>query len=280
VDQVLDEFLRAPFSRYNSYMLTAHGASAKEVLNAQYILEQIPGIGMSKIQARNTVMSVKISEYLDEISRTGIMPVTGAIRLVKGEHGETTFRIDEAAVYRNHKLAGFLTEPEVRMLLCLKGRGERIKVTAQAQPRTEGYKGTIGCEIRRTSVQIHTANRNGKPEATVRFKAIGVVVENDTKLDLTKNVELVNRLLTEETRKMVSQLIKHVQKDFKVDIFGIGEKIHVQHPYFWRQVKDDWNQRFPDVPIAVEVKFEIDRIGRTQVPAQLEVKETSPAEKD
>jgi spore germination protein KC len=280
VDQVLDQLSRAPFSRYNSFLLTTHGASAKDVLNAQYVLEEIPGVGINKIQARNNVVSVKMSEYVDELSRTGIMPVTGAIRLVKGENGETTFRIDEAAVYRNYRLAGFLSEPETRMLLCLKGKGKRVRLTAWAQPATAGYKGTVGCEIRRSSAKIHTLNNNGKPEVTIHLKASGVMIENDTKLDTSKNMELLNRTLTEELRRMVLQLIRHAQKELKVDIFGIGEKIHVQHPHLWQQVKGDWDRRFPDVPIAVEVDFEIDRTGRTQVPAQLEKKDISPAEKD
>ncbi|WP_240420396.1 hypothetical protein [Paenibacillus periandrae] len=117
VAQVLDKFLRAPVDRYNSFVLTTHGASVKEVLNAKYALENLPGTEMNKIEAHNSGVSIKIGEFMDEISKSGIMPATGAIRLVKDpSSGETTFKIDEAAVYKSNKVVGFLPENETRML--------------------------------------------------------------------------------------------------------------------------------------------------------------------
>jgi spore germination protein KC len=277
LDQVLDEYLRAPFTRYNSFVLTTHGASSKEVLNAIYSLEQIPGIGMFKIQAHNTGVSVKISEFLDEISRSGVVPVTAAIRLVKDANtGETTFRIDEAAVYRNQKLVGFLPENEMKMLQIWKGKAKKITITAQAQPKEEDYKGTIGFRIHKTAVKVKTKNKNGKPEATVTFKITGSVLENDTKLDVSKNLPLVNRVVSDEVHKTATAMVRHVQKEMKSDILGIGEKIHIQHPYLWKQIENDWETIFPDVPIAIEVDLKTDGTGRTTVPAQLKKTDIPP----
>jgi spore germination protein KC len=278
IDQVLDEFTRAPFSHYSNFILTAHGASAKEVLLAKYALERVPTLGMRKLEMQNNGVAVKISDFMDDISQIGIAPVTGAIRLVKDDRGKTTFIIDEAAVYKSSKLVGYLSEPEVRMLQCWKGRCERIKITAQAQPMEEGYKGTIGYDIHKASVQVNTSVHNGKPEVSVKFKAYGVVSENDTKLDLSKNMGLVDRMMTDEVHRMVSKLVHHVQKELNSDILGIGRKLHTQHPSLWKQLENDWENIFPDIPIAIEVDVKVDRIGRTQLPAQFLQKEIPPAQ--
>jgi spore germination protein KC len=277
LDQVVDKFMREPTNRYNSFVLTTHGATVQEVLNAKYALEQIPGTGMSKIQTHDIGVSIQISEFLDDISKSGIMPVTGAIRLVKdASTGETTFRIDEAAVYYHEKLVGFLPENEMRMVQIWKGKGKRIKITAQAQPKEEGYKGTIGFQISKAAVKVKTKNKNGKPEATVAFKITGSALENDTKLDLSKNLPLVNRVVSDEVHKTVTAMVRHVQKEMKSDIFGIGESFHVQHPYLWKQIANDWGTIFPDVPIAIEVDVKTDGTGRTTVPAQLKKKDIPP----
>ncbi|SEC79837.1 Ger(x)C family spore germination protein [Paenibacillus sp. GP183] len=276
VDRVLDEHLRMPISRYNSIVLTTHGASAKEILKAKYSLELIPSIGMTKIQAHDTGVSIKISEYLDEISKSGTMPATGAIRLVKDENGELTFRIDEAAVYEKNKLVGFLPEHEMRMLQFWKGNGARINITVQAQPKKQKYKGTIGFKVERAAVKVKTKILNGKPEVTVKYKVTANVLENDTKLDLTKQMNLLNRLLKDEMHKEVSTMVSHVQKEMKSDIFGIGEKIHTQHPYYWKTIENDWETLFPDVPIAIEVEVNVIHLGRSQVPAHLEKKDMPP----
>ncbi|UUZ79621.1 hypothetical protein LJK88_31550 [Paenibacillus sp. P26] len=120
----MDQLLRAPFLRYNSYILTTHGAEAKEILNAKYALEQIPGIGMTKILAHKNAIPTKIGDFLDAMSKNGIAPITGAIRLDKDASGETIFRIDEATVYHKMKLVGFLPESEMKLLNLWKG-GEK-----------------------------------------------------------------------------------------------------------------------------------------------------------
>jgi spore germination protein KC len=275
VDRFLDEHMRMPNSRSNRIVLTAHGASAKEILKAKYSLEVIPSIGMSKIQA-HTGVSIKISEFLDELSKSGTMPATGAIRLVKDVNGELTFRIDEAAVYAKNKLVGFLPEHEMRMLQLWKGRGARINISVQAQPKKQKYKGTIGLKVERAAVKVKTSILNGKPEVTVTYKISGIVLENDTKLDLTKQMKLLNRLLTDEVHKEVSTMVHHVQKEMKSDIFGIGEKIHAQHPYYWKTIENDWETLFPDVPIDIKVEVNVMHIGRSQVPVHLEKKDNPP----
>jgi spore germination protein KC len=55
-----------------------------------------------------------------------------------------------------------------------------------------------------------------------------------------------------------------VQKEMKSDILGIGEEIHIEHPYFWKKSQDSWSDIFPNVPVTVEVKVRIEQMGKTQ----------------
>jgi spore germination protein KC len=89
-------------------------------------------------------------------------------------------------------------------------------------------------------------------------------------------MKLLNRLLTDEVHKEVSTMVRHVQKEMKSDIFGIGEKFHAQHPYYWKTIENNWETLFPDVPIDIEVEVNVIHLGRSQVPAHLEKQYTPP----
>ncbi|UUZ79620.1 Ger(x)C family spore germination C-terminal domain-containing protein [Paenibacillus sp. P26] len=147
----------------------------------------------------------------------------------------------------------------------------------QAQPKTVGFKGTISFRTHNASVKVETANRNGNPAVKIKYKITGFVLENDSKLILSKNLELMNRLVEDDVRKTVTRMIQRAQKEMKADIFGIGGKIHVQHPYFWKKIERDWDTIFPRVPIAVEVKVTTDNTGRNRVPATLKEEEIPPS---
>lgn len=270
INNILDTLLRSPLSRYNCYILTAHGTTAKEVLQTKYILEQISSVGMTKIQSHQCGNSVKIGDFINNMSQTGVMPITGAIRIVKRDGNNKTFRIDEAAVYRDNKLQGFLSDRERKMLPCSKGTGERISITTQMEPKTEKLKGTIGFELSNAFVNVNTKYRNGRPSATVTFQAKARVLENDTNLDLSKNITSVNHALSEEVRKILTKMIDHSQKKWKADIFGIGEQIHKHYPYEWKKIESKWDSIYPSVPISIRVDINLERIGRTTAPAHLQ----------
>lgn len=45
------------------------------------------------------------------------------------------------------------------------------------------------------------------------------------------------------------------------DVFGIGEEIHREHPYQWKELRNKWDQIFPTVEVSVSVKLKIQNTG-------------------
>ncbi len=181
IDQVLDDILRLPDSRYNSYILTAYGTTAKEILNTPYQLEQIPSIGINKIQFSGFSLSIKVDEFLSSLASDGIAPVTGGIRIKKNGTGPTSFIIDKAAVYKGNKLAGFLSGLELTTFRWLRGESKKLRFSAQMEPKDEKAKGTVAIEILQSKMKIRTVIKNGDPEISVTLKARARLLENDTK---------------------------------------------------------------------------------------------------
>ncbi|WP_373232705.1 Ger(x)C family spore germination protein [Cohnella sp.] len=271
IDQVLDNYLRMPDTRYHSYVVTSYGSSAKEILNVKYELEQIPSIGINKIQISESGLSIKIDEFLDAMAAEGKSPMTGAIRILNKGTDQEIFSLDKVAVYKENKLVGFLSEGEKKASRLMTDRYTKMRITTQMVPKDKQFKGTMSIEILRSKVKIRTAMREGSPEVSVSLKLATRLLENDTNLDITKskNLKHVQKKFTNEIQHIVESAISKSQKKFKADIFGFGRDFHIQHPYTWKKIKEDWKDLYPSVHVTVKADLMIERMERTQAPPHL-----------
>lgn len=271
INQALDGFVRSPASRYNSYVVTAYGTTAKEILNTPYLLEQIPAIGIKLIQLSGVSLSVKIDQFLDALAASGKSPVTGAVRIVSKGTSQQTFTIDKAAVYQGNKLVGFLSQKELNILRWWIGDSERTKMSTKMEPGDKEFKGTISIEVLRVQKKLLTSIKNGVPEVSVEFKATARTLENDTRLDISKadNLKRIETKFSNDTEKVLTRTFSLVQKEWEADIWGFGDEIHIKHPYVWKKIKNQWSDIYPKVPVTVKVDIAIERTGRTQKPAHL-----------
>lgn len=271
LNQVLDTFSRLPESRYNGYVVTAYGSTAKEILNEPYQLELIPSIGINKIQASKVSFPVKIDEFLNTLSSQGRSPVTATIRIIHKDTDKETFSIDRAAVYRGNKLSGFLEPSELKLLRWWMGGTQGMRFTLQLEPEDEQYKGTVVVELLQSGKKIRTTVKNGIPEIWVSFQASVRVTDNDTRLDLSSsnNMKRVETQFSKHIQTEFENMLTHVQKELKSDIFGIGEEIHIEHPYAWKKIRSKWTDIYPVVPVTVDVNIKIKQMGKTQEPAQM-----------
>ncbi|MNY40862.1 hypothetical protein D3C86_1756360 [compost metagenome] len=65
-------------------------------------------------------------------------------------------------------------------------------------------------------------------------------------------------------------MLTHLQKVLQSDILGIGEDVHIEYPYAWKKMKDEWLDIFPEVPVTVDVDIKIERMGKMHSPAHKE----------
>ncbi|WP_199614766.1 Ger(x)C family spore germination protein [Paenibacillus alkalitolerans] len=270
LDTVLSALLRSPDSRYNSYVLTAYGTTAKEILNTPYQLEQIPAIGLNKIQFGEVSLSFKIDEFLNAVGSSGSAPITGAVRIIKTGSGQRTFTIDKAAVYRENKLVGFLSDKELNAKRWWHGEAAGMRLTVKVEPKTKEFNGTVTADILSGTKMVRTTIKNGRPEASIALKATVTVMGNNTKLDISKvkNMKRVEKKLEEDVRKLFEDTISRSQK-WKADIFSFGREVHIEHPLQWKKLKDRWPDIYAEMPVKVKVDIQIERMGRTQAPAHL-----------
>jgi len=273
IDEILDTFLRSPESRYTTFILTAKGVTAKEILNTPHqFLEEIPALGLKKKQQIGISLAVKLNEFLDAIASDGKSPMTGVIQVLEKKADQKIFKLGEAAVYQDNKLVGFLPEEEMKTLFMLRGEAENQNLTAQVKPIEEGFKGTMGVRVLRSKSTIDIQIKDEIPEIMITLEARVVVLENDSKLDLSKEKKLkeAESKFNEQVDQRFVSMLEHIQKEFKADVFGFGNEVHIKHPEYWKMNKDKWKKIYPKIPISTRVDITIIGIGRAQAPPHLE----------
>ena len=81
-----------------------------------------------------------------------------------------------------------------------------------------------------------------------------------TRDDITESDNLVKyeKLQEQKIKKQAESLIKKSQK-LNLDIFSIGEKLNVKHPYKFRKIKNEFSKKYKDLKIEVKVQADIER---------------------
>lgn len=269
IDQVLDAFIRFPGARYNSYVVTTYGTTAKEILNTPYMLEHIPTVGIKHIQLNGFSQGAKIDEFLSDVAASGKAPITAGITVLNKGTDQETFILDKAAIFRRNQLVGFLSRQEVNLFRMWTRDTEGLELTAQIEPEDDQFKGTVTLGTLNVRADVRTSMKNQVPEVTLTYKVSARVVENNTKLDMSKQniIHQVETKFSNSYESMLRSMIRRSQEKYKADIFGLGNEVHIQHPYAWKTIKDQWLDIYPQIPVSVQFDMNIDRIGRTQAPA-------------
>ena len=109
---------------------------------------------------------------------------------------------------------------------------------------------------------------DGKPVINVKLNVLANIRNIFGELDVTdvKNI----KVLVEEAEKRIKNIcedtLNKVQNEFKTDIFGFGEVIYRKYPKLWKELKDDWDSKFSDLDVYVDVNVKINQLGQITKP--------------
>lgn len=101
----------------------------------------------------------------------------------------------------------------------------------------------------------------------VNIESEGRLIENwDVEEDPSK-AEFLNRaekVFEETLLHMLESLLEKLQTKYKVDVSGFGKQLSVDHPHYWKKVKDRWDEVFSQTTVNFDVKFTITDYGSSK----------------
>jgi len=287
VAEVMDFFERNREFRRNTWILVARG-DPRDIMEIPSHLETTPAQEIMGIINRQELSSyfapTKLGDFIKMLESTGIEPYTAILQLKSNPAftrisllpGSDTppplyrLRLTGAAVFRRGKLVGWLNERETRGLLWVRGEVRGGQITFSL-PGSRGEQ--------KLAVEILRAGRGGvKLEPFLAGGQPGMRVEINTRVNLTesenleidlRNPQVISRLekqLAGVIKQEVMACVTRLQEEYRADALGFGEAVHRKYPRVWRQVEGEWEDVFATMPVTVEVKAVIRRIGLINKP--------------
>jgi spore germination protein KC len=278
---ILDFLERDGETRHDVLVVVARGATAAEMLEAEYETKPLFGTGLRQhlITARgalSTSVAPDLHAMLVTLSGKGAEPVAARIELpAKPPGGDTAAEasgasarlpiIGGAAVFSRDRLVGWLEPLEVRGVLWLKGE-VRSGLLVIPDPWQEGRH--IGLELARSRSKVKMTMDGDLIRAYLAIEAHAYLGDVQAPLDPLGQSDFERAVQTafeHEIRAEVVSALERCQRELRSDVFGLGSMLHRQNPSLWRQVEGRWGQLFPAAEVEIAVRARVLRSGTNTI---------------
>ncbi|WP_261300599.1 Ger(x)C family spore germination protein [Paenibacillus andongensis] len=271
IQGVLDIFTHDPRNRLKTYVMVVKGEAGKNILQMNYPLKQVPIEAVREMENSGDDLAVTLKDFFISVQSEGVQPVVGVIEsdIDSKDPHKQLFRLTGAGVFKDLKLSGLLDINETLGLMWVTDKLKFGRITANLP---EG-KGEVGMLITHAERKIVTQTGHDPVQFKIQLEGQGSLTENNSGLDINepKNLKLITKALEDAAKKQVQDVIFKIQKKYKVDSVGFGHEIYKHNPEKWANLKNQWDTRFPEADISVEVNLIIK--GEEMVHSSFESKE-------
>jgi len=269
--KVIDWFNRDSETREETNILISGGVSAKEILEAQGITEDVKSYVIEDFINNEASLSkapiTDILKFCIESKTKGISTVIPVVNLKK-INGKSIPQTMGTAIIKNDKLVGFLKGEETKDLLFIRNEVKGGLLIEEMQ--TSDAPTLVSLEIFKNKTNV---------TPIVDDKDIKINLDVDTTVAIdeiggTDNfIDEEGRLKLEETaentlKKRIETLINKLQSEYDADIFGFGAKLQEDEVKVWNRVGDNWKEVFKDLRVNVKTKVHIRNSGLISKPLE------------
>ncbi len=181
----------------------------------------------------------------------------------KSETGPDTkppIKITGKYAFRGDKLAGLLNDRETRGCNWIRGKARNATLLLKYPGKENVFVNIIANQQK---AEIIPFIKNGNPAIKLKIKAEGRLI-NITGVSSIKEQSKITgslkRRMAEVIRNDIKLSIKRCQT-LKSDVFGFGNAFYRLKYDKWLEMKDNWVDIFAGIPVEIEVKTDIKRMG-------------------
>jgi spore germination protein KC len=270
IQKHIDFFARHPDPRIEAFTFVTDG-KAIDALKVIPDLERSSAEIARELANFKVGLSVTVKDLLQMISSEAGATALPWIEVEQEPEGKGGLRVNGTAVFKRDKMVGRIDDKVTRGVLWLRNEIELSAVTF----KPEGAEDQISFNLLRSRTELIPKIENGNWKMIVKIVTEDDVVENETKLNLM-NLKIVKKLekqLAEDIDKRIRLTFEQIQKEMEADIFGFADAFHRQYPDQWSEVKDQWNEKFPEIKVEIKSKAYIRRSGMSTSPQGVPEKE-------
>ncbi|MDQ0243152.1 spore germination protein [Bacillus fengqiuensis] len=255
--QLLNFFYRDHEMRRTVHVLISE-EKASEILSIKGKKDPIPALKlfytMENMKTKTAQMAPVLS--LGDVSEK--MSARSSFIVQKVQKFKDGVQIIGAAVIegKTQKMIGELDEDETFGINCMTGKATAGAVTGVDQETDK----IITYEIDSFKSSIKPKVKGEDISYTVNINTEGRLSEDwipDSDAFNEKFIQNAEKQIEREFKRLIEAGLTKTQKDLKVDVAGFGESLRIHKPKVWKKVKNDWEERFSEADIDINVKVNI-----------------------
>lgn len=270
--KIIDWINRDSETRSTIKIIVSKENTAKEILSGKNKTNEIVAFGIDEVLRNEISLSktveVDVWKFIDDLERSGISPVTPAIS-IKNDNGQMTPQISGSAVFQNDRLLGFLNGEDTKHLLFIKDKIKGGLLINELQNKGENVK--VSLEIFKNKTKITPIKNGNVIEINIDTKTDVALDELGGSADYISDSgnKKLKAAAEENLKNNIENLIKRVQNEYGVDIFGFGSKVKEEMPDKWRKVEGNWNEIFKTLQVNVNCQINIKNSAMMSKPIEI-----------
>ncbi|OXM15915.1 hypothetical protein CGZ75_04175 [Paenibacillus herberti] len=278
INNLMEAYMRNGDSRETVTVLVTEG-SARTILEQLLPMERISGVGINRLitleekyggNFRQISMFEMMQDLLSPVHITAVPGIglsgSGAavdtVDAAKTTHTGAKVRLQKVAIFKNNKLAGWLSTHENRGLLWVTNRVKGSTVSFPCQGERQKLN---SIRLKKQKTRVTPVRKGSGWLMKIESKATGVLMEYNCPGSMRKPQDLlpVEASIEAELKRDMEDGILAAQR-LKADAAGFGNLLHLKHKEEWKQIESDWNERgFPKVEIEISVHVKLAKTGRS-----------------
>ncbi len=289
--EIIDFLLRHQDARERAWLVVCRGLAA-DLLNARPEEESIASVEINGILRDGWTRTAKVkgidlfhfSYDLITPGREAVLPYmelfepqepSSPIRQTPpantesgSQGGNADQRVNQAqkksfealgfAVFRGNKMVGLMDEVESQGFLYLT---DQVK-TAALPIAIDSNEKNVSVRVAGAKTRVKPVFSEGRIEFEVSIKANGdLLEEKDGVVKISEeDWKMVEELGAREIERRCLAASGKIQ-ELESDVLGFGDKIHRTNPEIWKEIKDNWEEIFPNVTINVKAELKVKQTG-------------------
>ncbi len=271
IGEVLDLFERDHETRRRAEIIIARGIKAKEVLDYDSELQDIPSVQINKTLKTSDNLSkaskINLFEMLKELSHEEHSVLVPVIQSSSSESSRLEdLKIEGMAVIKKDRLIGYISALETRGFMFAKNKVNSTIVVVEG---VENPEKPLSIEVSRSEGKIKVKFEDHEPVLSIEVKAQGGIGEQHETTDLAKPEKLtvLEKKVEARIREEIDTTVKASQDELRTDIFGFIDKIEKNYYSEWKEIHQQWNSVYMNLDVEIKVDFQIRRTGLIEQPA-------------
>lgn len=273
ISEILDGLSRNPEPRLSIKLAVSEENTAKEILESKSITTEIRSYEINDMMNSQKSVSksvrVEIYQFISMLAEEGISPVLPALRVIENE-GSRKSELSGMAFFNGDKLAGFLGDDETKAYLFIMNKIKDGPLIIKKE--TECGNAKMSLEINNNKTNLKPVYSDGKLSMLINVVANTYIREHGTRENFIneKGSKVLEEASAKDIREHMTGVIKKMQDNYDLDIFGFGNTVKKDMPDLWKKIKNNWSKIFRDLNVNVNVTIDIQNSGFLSKPIKNE----------